>query len=387
MRCLRRMQSAERADSGIQRMRKLRAAAYIVLAFAVTRLSILFLQADPLFHPGTAGYFQCADALDRGGLDSYDFKFTPGYPALILLAGFTPGRVVAAQMALSLITALAVFRIAVRVTGRRAPSLASALLFSGLLNVMSFDCSLLPESLSTLLAVLSFAAFQRVSEKPDAGRMLLLAAVTALAVLTRPSLVTLIPSFAVLILFAREPDHRISRGSLFGSGLFASLAMLPILAWMLVVKGRTSEFAIALADPGPGHGPGESVISWIGNWMVSDPSPAFLAGLQGRADTWAAAWEVQKFILALLTLAFLLWAVLPMAWKRLRPVSRSLVPFFAVALPYSMLAAAVESADRRCMMPMTPLIIVAALGAVWRLAAGQPVDVREGRPYWGGEIR
>jgi 4-amino-4-deoxy-L-arabinose transferase-like glycosyltransferase len=368
-------------------MRKLRGAVYIVLAFAVTRLSILFFPVDPLFHPETGGCFQCADALDRGGLDSYDFHFTPGYPVLIMLAGFTPGRVVAVQMALSLITALAVYRIAVRATGRRAPSLTSALLFSLLLNVMSFDCSLLPESLSSLLAVLSFAAFQRVCEKPDPGRVLLLAAATALAVLTRPSMVTLIPSYAVLILLARKPDHRISRGSTFSSGLFATLSMLPILAWMLVIKGRTSELAIRLAAPGSGHGPAESLIAWIGNWKIPDPYPAFLAGLPGRADAWAAASGVQSFILVLLVVVFLLWAVLPMAWKRLRPVSRSLIPFFVVVLPYSMLAAAVEPADHRCMLPMIPLILVAVPGAVWRLLAGDPVDVREGRPYWGGEIR
>jgi hypothetical protein len=368
-------------------MRKLRGASYIVLAFVVTRLSIILFPVDPVVLPETGGYLQCADALDRGGLDSYDFHFAPGYPVLMMLAGFTPGRVVAVQMALSLITALAVYRIAVRVTGRRGPSLASALFFSLLLSMMSIDCSLLPESLSTMLTVLSFAAFQRVSEQPAPGRVLLLAASTSLAVLTRPSMVVFIPSYTVLMLIVQKPNLQISRGSAGKACLFASLAMLPILAWMLVVKGRSSEFAITLAAPVPVLGPGESLIRWMGNWKVPDPSPAFLAGLPGRADIWSAASAVQNFILVLLTVAFLLWAVLPMAWKRLRSVMRSLVPFFAVVLPYSMLAAAVESPDKRCMLPMTPLIIVAALGAVWRLAAGKPVDVREVRPYWGGEIR
>jgi 4-amino-4-deoxy-L-arabinose transferase-like glycosyltransferase len=377
-------------------VRKLRGASFIVLAFLVTRGAIALLPVEPVTSPGSGEYYQCADALVRGGLESYDFRHAPAYPAFIALLGFQPGRVIAAQMVLSLITALAVYRIAVRVTGRRAPSLTSALLFALLLNMMSVDCSLLPGSLATMLTTLSFAAFLRVAGKPGPGRVLELAAVTALAVLTLPALVTLIPSYAALLLVMPKPGHRMSWNSVGRAGMFAASALLPILAWMLIAQGHTSRFTPAAAGSGDltvFHAASArpdlrgAVVSWIGNWSSASPAPGFLAGLPAREEAWVVAAELQTYLLLLLTIVFLLFSLLPLAWQRLRPVSRVMLPFFVVVLPFSMLTAASETPDPWHMLPMLPLMIVAGLGAVWRLVAGEPEDVTAGRPYWGGEIR
>jgi len=410
-----------------------------VLVLLATRVALLLLSVGPVTFLDTEGYFVSAEAIGTGDPGSYNFQRTPVYPLLVLAAGMRPDVVVLLQMASSLVTAAALCLITLRVTRSRTLALAGGVFYALLLDVMSFDCSLLSESIAATFCTLSFAAYLRAAEKPGPARLLPLAAVTALAALTRPVLLTLIPSYAVLIALMRRPDAGRGRW-MTGSVLFTVSASLPILGWMLVVLARTSLFAVTTSVPynltnltgafvehasdrfepirdvylayredygthrmtvyraaeemrsasgltGPeferellamsfsaiAARPDlylrEAAVSWIHNWKVVNPEPAFVAALPGPAVAWSAVADAEKYALATLTLLVLLTAAGRLAGRRARRVLSPLMPLHAVILPYSLLTALSESPNPRYLLPMIPLLIAAGIEALSILSA------------------
>lgn len=156
-----------------------------------------------LIAPDSAGYIDVARMIVRGDFSGYDGSRTPLYPLLIALAGFGNGRVVLVQHTMGVLTAVWVYFIFLRITGRRGWSLAAALVAGLNTGMIAFERAVLTESLTALLLTATVLLFLRASDSSTNKLVWLVSAgvLSGLAALARPAMIYLPVLLGVLVLW------------------------------------------------------------------------------------------------------------------------------------------------------------------------------------------
>ncbi len=172
------------------------------LGFLERLLVVLVYQ--PVAYNDTNSYRRLAETVLQG-FANYDGTRTPGYPVFLALAG-TDQRVWIVQLFLGLITTLLFFFIAWKLTGKPWFGGLVALLHTLNLGQLFFESSLLTESLSTFLMVLSMTGMLVWFLYPKSRNIWLafiLGLLSSLTLLVRPLFIYL--PFLLLVFVLLEP--------------------------------------------------------------------------------------------------------------------------------------------------------------------------------------
>ena len=133
----------------------------LLLAGTLIRTGLWFVY-EPISHPDSATYFTAAAHIANGDFTGYEGRRTPGYPALIALAGLSPSKVWVLQMLCGLAISTLLFYIGLSATGQ--PQFAALIGMTYNLNLaqLFFEANLLSETTSTLTIVGVVAALAAV---------------------------------------------------------------------------------------------------------------------------------------------------------------------------------------------------------------------------------
>jgi hypothetical protein len=128
---------------------------FLVLIVGLISRLIIVLLYQPVAYSDTPSYLRLAKAVLQGFVN-YDGTRTPGYPVFLALVG-SDQRIWAVQLLLGLTTTLLLFYIGWKITDK--PWFGGLIALSHTLNLgqLFFESSLLTESLTTFLLVLSLA--------------------------------------------------------------------------------------------------------------------------------------------------------------------------------------------------------------------------------------
>jgi 4-amino-4-deoxy-L-arabinose transferase-like glycosyltransferase len=233
----------------------------------------VYLSPDGLSYVGTA-----RNLVDGHGLTPPPGapplgNFPPLYP-LVLAAGAALGAdplTVARFLNPSLFgaTILVVGLVARRLTGSLGLALAAQLLVLSGRDFLAYHSSALSEPLFVLLTLLAVVALAAHLEEDRRGPLLAASALAATACLTRYVGMALVAAGVMaLVVLARR------RGRWRGAVIFASVALVPLLAWLFwvrAIEGQSTNRTAVL------HAPGLSY-AWRGlenasRWLLPDTAP------------------------------------------------------------------------------------------------------------------
>ncbi len=158
---------------------------------------------------------------------------TPVYPLLLALCGLNGWVVWVVQSVMGLVLSLMIFDMALRRTRHGPLSLLIGLACSLIPNVLTYEPFLLSEMLATFLVVSS--VWLMVREEGPAystfGHPLGMGVLTALAGLTRPLLLCLVPVYFCFVIPPWPPANILKRPILKKAWLFAAPVIVLVLGW------------------------------------------------------------------------------------------------------------------------------------------------------------
>lgn len=169
---------------------------------------------------------------------------TPIYPLLIALCGLNFWAICLAQSILGVAASLMIFEMAFRRTHHALFSLLVGLACSLAPEVLIYESSVMTEALTNFLLVASFWLMTRFNEKVESHipYPLALGAIVALAGLTRPLMLCLVPVY-YCFLVPLWPPAKILRREFFKRTIsFALPAMAIIFSWCGLVYHNTGSF-------------------------------------------------------------------------------------------------------------------------------------------------
>jgi 4-amino-4-deoxy-L-arabinose transferase-like glycosyltransferase len=198
------------AGEGRSRTRRLPVGWHVITLLAVSvGVRVLNLAA---YYPRTSndsyGYLALAQMMRTGDFTGYDGWRTPGYPLLIAAAGGSYLAIELIQALLGVLAGLMLFGLAVRRTRSAGLALVVGLVYTLSLNLLIYEVTVLTETLSLSLIVLSVWLFDRTEGRGRADMVALLSVVCCAAALTRPMLLILVPIYAVFIWTECGPGQR-----------------------------------------------------------------------------------------------------------------------------------------------------------------------------------
>lgn len=189
--------------------------------------SVLVMTVHVTIHAqDTGSYIHLAQRISEGRLAGYGFARSPGYPLLILLAGFRYGRLVIFQALLTVVSMAAIHHMAIRELGRRL-ALLCALLYSLNLTVWSYSFAVLSDSVAVSLTVISLCLMYTYLRRHDPRFLPPAVLVISFGILVRPILLSVLAAFIVACLF----DRRCRRHT----WLTCLLTLLVLAPWVLTV--------------------------------------------------------------------------------------------------------------------------------------------------------
>jgi hypothetical protein len=176
----------------------------------------MFVTYSPIESNDTAAYVRVATNIQTLDFSDYLGERTPGYPLLILIAGFNNHIVWLIQSVLSILTSIMLFMITLSHTKNKHLSFVIGLFHSLSLNMLFMEQVILTEVLSTFLLVLSLLLYTYLTKSEQNKTNILyyiaLALVVSWAALTRPLLSLLVPIYFLFLLFrVWKPEIPISK--------------------------------------------------------------------------------------------------------------------------------------------------------------------------------
>ncbi len=227
-----------------------------LLACALLLRLALLAHTPPLAYPDTETYVQAARDLVSGDQTIGQARRTPGYPALIVLAGGTePGAeqaLVVWQQIAGVLASLLLYAMTLLATRRPALAFGVGLLHSLNLQQLFLENILLSESLSafsvvaTLLALV--LALARLRAGQAAAALLLLTGVLgAFALMVRPQFIFfigLLPLLAVFVALA-PGSWQPNRAGLLAAAWLAAPMLVAVLAWSALVQAKVGPFTVS----------------------------------------------------------------------------------------------------------------------------------------------
>ena len=210
----------------------------LVLLGMVIRLGVWQIY-QPVITDDTVTYFKAAREIATLEFGGYLGRRTPIYPLLILAGQSNYAIVWFLQSCLGIGISVVIFFIVLECVPSRRLAFALALLHSLTLNQLLFEATMLSETLSTLLVLVSVLAFLRVLKGRGGHLFLLLGISSALATLARPLYIYLGPFYLLLLVVARRtPDRK-------AVVAYILAFSLPILAWAAFNKVQIGYFGLS----------------------------------------------------------------------------------------------------------------------------------------------
>lgn len=221
----------------------------LLLAGTLIRTGLWFVY-EPISHPDSATYFTAAAHIANGDFTGYEGRRTPGYPALIALAGLSPSKVWVLQMLCGLAISTLLFYIGLSATGQ--PQFAALIGMTYNLNLaqLFFEANLLSETTSTLTIVGVVAALAAVHRRLQARRpispgLLMLGILGGVATLVRPQFLFLPVLLGALIAYA---SFALARSRVWAAVARACLVTAPglllVLGWASFNYARVGVFSL-----------------------------------------------------------------------------------------------------------------------------------------------
>ena len=116
---------------------------------------------EPEFNPDSASYDEQALQITTLDFSTYAAERTPGYPLLMAVCGRNHVAILVTQLAMGVLISLLLFELALMETGNNAISVFVALLYSAGLNFLYFERTIMTETFTTFLTVLSVYYFRQ----------------------------------------------------------------------------------------------------------------------------------------------------------------------------------------------------------------------------------
>jgi len=232
-----------------------------MVSFAVLAAlkAMLIAVYGPLIHPDTSGYLDYAGLMLDGGmwLHAVDLETlakppevlrTIGYPALIAAARVLGGAgwaylVIGLQSVVSLLASYAVYRLALTLARSLPWALLAALLYSTSM-ILTYDVSLLSDSLFTNLTVIVVAALAinyATAGSAGARRLIGLGAIFTLALLMRDAGRYILPLLMLLAAMGAYRDRPVGWLTVRTGVAFALPAVVALAAYMAWNQYRASD--------------------------------------------------------------------------------------------------------------------------------------------------
>lgn len=224
--------------------------ALLLLLGLTVRIGLWFI-AEPQEFPDTGTYVAVAKQLLDGEFSDYEGRRTPGYPLLLILAGFSPNVVWMIQMLAGLVISACLFYVAYEVTGRASFAFLAGMTYNLNLGQLFLEASLIPETETTFFvastAALLALIYKRFRDNGPVAYILVVASILAgSAAMARPQFVFL-P--LVLGIAAGYGSLMISRSSRGVASIRTGLAMMPgilmILAWSWFNYSHVGHFTMS----------------------------------------------------------------------------------------------------------------------------------------------
>jgi 4-amino-4-deoxy-L-arabinose transferase-like glycosyltransferase len=176
------------------------------------RLALLLCGA-PVVQPDTTSYAELATQIARLDFHAYTAIRTPVYPLFMLLCGMNYRVIMAAQFVIGLGIAAILFTLTLRQTKQTRLAFLAGLLYSMDMRMLYYEANIMPETLTAFWIVLSVWVYQRLAAPATGARGASVGALgllLALAGLTRPLLLCLVPVYLVFLPVwrGRAPSER-----------------------------------------------------------------------------------------------------------------------------------------------------------------------------------
>jgi hypothetical protein len=211
----------------------------------------LFHAYPPLTQPDTGTYYAAArEVVGDANAGDAPARRTPGYPAFLLLTGGDARSVVAAQMVLGLLTSVALFLIALRMSARPGVAFAAAAAYDLSVQQLFLEAVVLTEPLTTfLLASMTLLLLATLARLREGRRALAMAAGVGLlgvaAIMVRPQFLYLALLLPLLVVYAASGLRWPTLRSAVHAALIAAPIVLGLFAWGKVVQGKTGHFTMS----------------------------------------------------------------------------------------------------------------------------------------------
>lgn len=253
--------------------------------------AVLIAAYQPVLRPDSSSYLELARRLGSLHLAGNNGARTPGYPLLLLAAGYSPTAAWYLQAGLGVITTLLVYRIVRGIGGSSPVALAASLVYTTSIEVLAVEHYVLTEALETFLVTAAAAISVELVTTTSRRRTLagLLGIVLAFSCLVRPEAFVVAIALVACILvieYARtRPSGRRSGGR---QRRLAALGLLvlapPIIAlagWAAVNRATAHVTSVTTVT-------GMNMIDHVGPYVSVEP------GSNSRITQEYVAWRRQR---------------------------------------------------------------------------------------------
>ncbi|MGO8786464.1 MAG: glycosyltransferase family 39 protein [Terriglobia bacterium] len=208
------------------------AIALLVLGALARFPVMILLRHIPILVYSDFSYLQAGQAILRFNFHALGDR-VPVYPLLVALCGLHPHVIWFAQSVLGVTASLMIFDMAFRRTRHGLFSLLVGLACSLSPEVLVYESSLMTEALTNFLLVtlLWFISRYDGTEKDDIRYLLVLGSIIALAALTRPLMICLVPVCYCSLFPIWPPTHILQREALKRTLYFALPVAVFVLGW------------------------------------------------------------------------------------------------------------------------------------------------------------
>ena len=217
-----------------------KAALVALVLLGIACRAIVWNIYQPAVYPDSHTYTELASQIATLNFVGYEGWRTPGYPLLLLITGGNLRALWLAQAALGVLGSVVLYRLVLRYTGTVLLAFAAGACHSLALNQVFLEASVLSESMAAFCVVVCVAlSLRAMRDGASALHGILAGSVTALAALTRPLYIFLVPLF-ILLLFMHRRHVKVT--VLAGYTLAAAL---PVLGWMLFNQMTVGYFGMS----------------------------------------------------------------------------------------------------------------------------------------------
>ncbi len=205
---------------------------YVLGLVVLGALGRLLMTLPPLDRPGDPSYLQMAQDILRFNFHAWGDR-TPLYPLVVAMCGLNLPVIWVAQSILGITASLMIFDMAYRRTRHGLLSFVVGLVCSLIPEVIIFEGGVMAETLTSFLLVTSVWLFTRWDgvREDNIRKSLALGSIVALAGLTRPLMICLVPVYYCFLIPVWPPAKMQRREGLRTTFFFALPICVFILGW------------------------------------------------------------------------------------------------------------------------------------------------------------